>query len=147
MTISLNTYEEIKLEDIAEYGRAKEGYLYPRGTSTIQISATRGQVGYLEEAGYIKSKDVAIIPQAGINPKYFNIILNKNIAQFMNKYATGINIQEHDIGKFPVQLHNQETQHAIVTHVNQMEEKIGHEEAEIAALEKLKKSLMTQMFV
>lgn len=147
MTISLNTYEEIKLEDIAEYGRAKEGHLYPRGTSTIQISATRGQVGYLEEAGYIKSKDVAIIPQAGINPKYFNIILNKNIAKFMNKYATSINIQEHEIGRFPIQLHNLETQHAIVTHVNRMEEKITQEEVEIAALEKLKKSLMNQMFV
>lgn len=75
--IDFNTYEEVKLEDVAEYARAKKGKVYPAGTSTIQISATRGQVGYLNRSREVHSKDVAIIPQAGINPRYFNIVMQK----------------------------------------------------------------------
>lgn len=49
--IDFTTYEEVLLGDVAEYARAKQGHIYPAGTSTIQISATRGQVGYLTEPG------------------------------------------------------------------------------------------------
>ena len=49
--VDLTMYEEVKLEDVAEFARAKQGYTYPAGTSTIQISATRGQVGYLTKPG------------------------------------------------------------------------------------------------
>lgn len=76
--IDFNTYEEVKLEDVAEYARAKKGWIYPAGTSTIQISATRGQIGYLDKPSEVHTKDVAIIPQAGINPRYFNIIMNNS---------------------------------------------------------------------
>lgn len=111
--IDLNTYEEVKLEDVAEYARAKKGKVYPAGTSTIQISATRGQIGYLDKLSEVETKYVAIIPQAGINPKYFNIVMQKNVEEFIYKYGSGLNIQEKDVGKFPIQLHNSETQDAI----------------------------------
>ena len=39
--IDFNTYEEVKLEDVAEFGRAKQGFVYPVGSSTIQISASK----------------------------------------------------------------------------------------------------------
>ena len=65
--IDLNTYEVVKLEDIAEFGRAKQGHIYPAGTSWIQISATRGQLGYLTHPSQIHTKNVAIIPQGGLS--------------------------------------------------------------------------------
>lgn len=37
--VDFRTYEVVKLEDIAEYARAKQGKIYP---ATLQISATRG---------------------------------------------------------------------------------------------------------
>lgn len=40
--VDFRTYEIVKLEDVAEYARAKQGKLYPAGTTTLQISATRG---------------------------------------------------------------------------------------------------------
>lgn len=40
--VDFRTYEVVKLEDVAEYARAKQGKIYPAGTSTLQISATRG---------------------------------------------------------------------------------------------------------
>ena len=87
--IDLNTYEEVKLEDVAEYARAKKGKVYPVGTSTIQISATRGQIGYLTEPRDIETKHVAIVPQAGINPKYFNIVMQKNVEEF-SRWASSL---------------------------------------------------------
>ena len=75
--IDFESYEEFKLEDVAEFERAKQGHIYPRGTSTIQISATRGQVNFLFVDRAVHAKEVAIIPQAGINQKYFNIVLRK----------------------------------------------------------------------
>lgn len=145
--IDFNTYEEVKLEDVAEYARAKKGWTYPAGTSTIQISATRGQIGYLDKPSEVHTKDVAIIPQAGINPRYFNIVMNKNIDEFMAKYATGINIKENEVGKFPIQLHNKETQDAIAKMFSYAEQQEDIVRGEIQNLQNLKSTLLNRMFV
>lgn len=144
--IDFTTYEEVLLGDVAEYARAKQGHIYPAGTSTIQISATRGQVGYLTEPGGVATKNVAIIPQAGINPKYFNIMILRNIDGFRAKYQTGINIQEHEIGKLPIQIVNTETQQAIVTLWEFMEREEAREVRELEALKKLKANSLGTMF-
>lgn len=143
--IDFNTYEEVKLEDVAEYARAKKGWTYPAGTSTIQISATRGQIGYLDKPSEVHTKDVAIIPQAGINPRYFNIVMNKNIDEFMAKYATGINIKENEVGKFPIQLHNKETQDAIAKMFGYVEGQEQIVQDEIDSLKELKNTLLNKM--
>lgn len=44
--VDFRTYEIVKLEDVAEYARAKQGKIYPAGTSTLQISATRGGLAF-----------------------------------------------------------------------------------------------------
>ena len=144
--IDFTTYEEVLLGDVAEYARAKQGHIYPAGTSTIQISATRGQVGYLTEPGGVATKNVAIIPQAGINPKYFNIMILRNIDGFRAKYQTGINIQEHEIGKLPIQIANIETQQAIVTLWEFVEREEAREVRELEALKKLKANSLGTMF-
>ena len=143
--IDFTTYEEVLLGDVAEYARAKRGHIYPAGTSTIQISATRGQVGYLTEPGGVATKNVAVIPQAGINPKYFNIMILRNIDRFRAKYQTGINIQEHEIGKLPIQIANTETQQAIVKLWEFMEREEAREVRELEALKKLKANSLGTM--
>lgn len=145
--IEFNTYEEVKLEDVAEYARAKRGKVYPAGTSTIQISATRGQIGYLIEPKGIETKYVAIVPQAGINPKYFNIVMQKNVEEFIYKYGSGLNIQEKDVGKFPIQLHNKETQDAIAKMFGYAEDQEQIAQAEIDNLKSLKQTLLNKMMV
>lgn len=143
--IDFNTYEEVKLEDVAEYARAKKGKIYPAGTSTMQISATRGQIGYLNYPSEVHTKDVAIIPQAGINPKYFNFVMKRNIDEFMRKYATGINVQEKEVGNFPIQLHNRETQDAIVKMLDYTEIQEQIAQQEINSLKELKNTLLNKM--
>lgn len=145
--IDFTTYEEVKLEDVAEFGRAKSGYVYPAGTSFIQISASKGQVGYLYQKSEIESKNVVIIPQVGIDKFYFNIILKKNIAEFMCKYATGINVQEKEIGNFPIQLHSFEAQKAISSIVREMDNRCDEQENEIAKLKEFKKTLLSEMLI
>ncbi|HJF54396.1 MAG TPA: restriction endonuclease subunit S [Limosilactobacillus coleohominis] len=135
------------MEDVAEYGRAKKGYVYPAGTSTLQISATRGQIGYLHEPGEVATKDVAIIPSAGINPKYFNIVLHKNIDEFMRKYATGINIKEGEVGKFPIQLHNPETQKVIVDMFSFIEREEEQIQKDIDNMTNLKKNMLENLLI
>lgn len=145
--IDFHSYEEVKLEDVAEFGRAKKGHIYPKGSSILQISATRGQLGYLEQPSEVATKDVVIIPQLGINPKYFNIILEFNIDRFMNKYATGINIQEAEVGKFPVMVHDRETQRAVVAICNQFDMEEQQIRDDVAALTEMKGYLIGNMFV
>lgn len=145
--IDFNFYECVKLEDVAEFGRAKEGFIYPRGTSTLQISATKGQIGYLDERREVHTKEVAIIPQAGINPRYFNIILQKNIEVFLHKYKTGLNIQEKEVGNFPIELHNPETQEAVVKMFDYLEAEEAQIQAEINVLETMKNTMLDYMLV
>lgn len=145
--IDINTYLEVKLEDVADFERAKKGKVYPAGSSYIQISATRGQIGFLYEPGTIKSKDVVIIPQAGIDRYYFNIILQRNIDEFINKYSTGINIQEKEIANFPIQLHGYVEQVAIAKIVRQMDNRYKEKESEVENIKQLKKGLLSKMFV
>lgn len=145
--IDLMTYEEVKLEDVAEFERAKQGFVYPSGSSYIQISATRGQVGFLYEASTVKESNVVIIPQCGIDKYYFYIILQKNIDAFINKYATGINIQEKEIGNFPIQLHGYTEQQLISKVVREMESKSSDKQKEIEYMKEMKKTLLSKMFI
>lgn len=145
--VNFHDYEYVLLEDIAEWERAKPGHIYPKGSSTIQISASRGQVGFLEEAGTVPSKDVVVIPASGINKRYFNIILQKNMDKFLSRYATGINIQEHEVGNFPIELHKPDTQDAIAKIMARVDSRIDETEREIGMFMDLKKDMLQQMFV
>lgn len=145
--IDFNSYECVKLEDVAEYGRAKEGFVYPRGTSTLQISATKGQIDYLEVPREVHTKEVAIIPQSGINPKYFNIVMQKNVEQFLLKYKTGLNIQEKEVGNFPIELHNPETQEAISKIFDFLDGEERQIQAEINTLETMKSTMLDYMMI
>lgn len=52
----------------------------------------------------------------------------------MHKYATGINIQEREVGKFPIYLHDYETQKAIVAMFRQLEHEMMVEEIQLMHL-------------
>lgn len=145
--IDFHSYEQVKLEDVAEYGRAKQGHVYPRGATTLQISASRGQLGYLEYPSEVPTKDVVIIPQAGIHPRYFNYVMQKNIGAFMRKYATGINIQENEVGQFPIEVHSADTQEAVVQLLEFLDEQEQIIQGEIDGLTKTKKAMLNMMMV
>lgn len=145
--IDFHSYEQVKLEDVAEYGRAKQGHVYPRGATTLQISASRGQLGYLNDSSEVPTKNVVIIPQAGIDPRYFNYVMQKNIDVFMRKYATGINVQENEVGQFPIEIHNSDTQKAVVELLDFLDEQEQIIQGEIDGLNKTKKAMLNMMMI
>lgn len=145
--IDFKNYETVLLEDIAEFERAKKDKVYPRGTSTFQISATRGQIGYLEKPGEVKSKDVAILPCSAINPKYLNLVLQKNVDEFMYKYQNGLNVKEKDVGKYPIQLHNMETQELVVFIYNIIDQEEKRTEAELKSAMDFKQTMLNKLMV
>lgn len=65
----------------------------------------------------------------------------------MLKYATGINIQEKEVGNFPIQLHNKETQDTIVKLFDYAENQEQIAQAEIDNLKALKQTLLNKMMV
>lgn len=145
--IDFKNYEVVKLRDVADFERAKKDKVYPAGTSTLQISATRGQIGYLEISRTVETKHVAIIPREGIDPYYFNAVLQKGVERFMQKYATGLNIQEQEVGNFEICLHNTDTQKVVAETVNFNEKQAKIIETQIEQLKELKKNALANMFV
>lgn len=87
------------------------------------------------------------IPQAGINPRYFNMILEKNMSRFLNKYQADINIQEADLRHFPIELHDKETQDAVAAYLRFVNHEMQSDEDEIVAEKKLKDFMMDNMMV
>ena len=53
-------YETMKLGDIAEWERAKKGFVYPAGCTIIQVSATKGEVHYLTKKSEVEPKYVVV---------------------------------------------------------------------------------------
>ena len=88
-----------------------------------------------------------IQPQAAIDRRYFNIIMQKNVDEFMQRYATGLNIQEHEVANFPIDLHNVDTQRAVAKMVMYMDDKAANIEEEIAKLQTLKATMPGKLFV
>lgn len=145
--IDFHSYEQVKLEDVAEFARAKQGHVYPRGATTLQISASRGQLDYLDYPREVATKYVVIIPQAGINSRYFNYVMQKNIDVFMRKYSTGINVQENEVGQFPIEVHSTDTQEAVVELLEYLDEQEQIIQGEIEGLTKTKKAMLSLMMI
>nr|WP_276530760.1 restriction endonuclease subunit S [Convivina intestini] len=104
-------------------------------------------MGFLKQPSEVATKDVAIIPIAGVNPRYLNIVLQKNIQQFMNVFATGINIQFDELANFQVQLHNSETQAAIAQLFSNLDDKIEVGVQIDQQLKNQKQWMLSKMFI
>lgn len=137
----------VNLQDIAKYERARKGKRYPEGCSIIQVSATTGEVQYLENNQEVEGKYVVIIPHKENNARYINIVIEKNMAEFINKYKSGLNIQMADIGRFPIQLHSLAKQVEIVRITEKIEAEMKIAEKETEIVKELKKTMLDEMLI
>ncbi|OLS02244.1 hypothetical protein [Tissierella creatinophila] len=144
----IENYKKYKLKDIAKYERAKKGTIYPIGSTIIQISASKGEVEYLEDdMEVVEGKYAVVIPDKNINKRYFNIVVNKNIKRFFMKYQSGLNIQIKDIGEIVIELHERDIQDTIAAHFEAIE---GDERAiirEIGIMTTLKNRFLRDLFI
>lgn len=145
--IKFNLYETFELGEIAEIERAKKDKLYPKGSTLIQISATKGEVFILKEKSIVDTKYAVIIPIAGVNHKYLNIVIDMSIDKFLNKYKTGLNIQFEDIRKMEVYLHDIDTQKAVVNIIEHIEKEMEIVSKEIETYNNIKNTMLSKMLI
>ena len=89
----LKKHKKMNLLDLVDIERSKKNKLYPAGSILIQLSATRGQMQYMNRPGPADSKyGVMMLKNKNINPRYFYFILNMNMGSFLSVYQTGLNI-------------------------------------------------------
>lgn len=146
--IDFSKFEIKKLKDVATFERVKKDKFYKKGTSLIQISATKGEIYFLESNKCSETKNVAIMCDTDIlDPRYFNICLHANIGYFLNKYKEGINVKEKDIGNILIQVRNFETQKCLVDMFSNVDTQIEITERKINTISELKKLFLSDMFV
>lgn len=88
-------YKRVKLLDIASIERATNKE-YSSGVTIVQVSATRGQVEYVNEAKTIESKYVVLKPCDKFDSKYFYFTVKNSADEFFYKFQTGLNMKVED---------------------------------------------------
>lgn len=137
-----------KLTDIANVERARNGIIYPKWTTYIQVSATHGQVHQLQKAGTIETKYATIIPKIDIYMPYFKIAFERCVPEFLAKYQSTINIQMGDFSFFEIDLHADiKTQFEIVSLMKKCDEAKKAEEDIIGQLKTIKKIALSKMMI
>lgn len=136
-----------ELKDVATWERAKAGKVYQIGCSILQISATKGGIFYLGKPQEVESKYVVIMPNDDIEPFYFNIVLKRNVNKFLYAYKSGLNIQENDVGHYPIDLHDYDKQVEIAKVVKEMDTKTDQIETRTNILMNIKANMLSGMFI
>ena len=85
-------YKKVKLLDIASIERASNKEYCP-GVTVVQVSATSGQVEYVDEARMIESKYVVLKPCDKFDTKYFYYAVKNSASEFFYKFQTGLNMK------------------------------------------------------
>lgn len=95
---------QLQLKDIADIERVKAKKEYPRGTVVIQISATRGQCGWLKSSGSVGTKYAAVQFKPYVPSYLIWQEIKTRIPRWLKKYQEGPNVKLEDVGKIPIYL-------------------------------------------
>lgn len=141
-------YRMVKLLDIATVERSKKGKIYKAGSSLIQLSATRGQMEYMNEDGKVDAKYGVIIPKSkSINTKYLYLMISMAMPGFLQVYQTGLNVATDVFRYMEIMIHDDiELQNEIVTMFNKLEELERNLIADIERWKDVKKFHLDGMF-
>lgn len=143
-----NKYRMVKLLDIATVERSKKGKIYKAGSSLIQLSATRGQMQYMNEDGKVDAKYAVIIPKKkSNNTKYLYFIIRMAMPGFLQVYQTGLNVAPDVFRYMEIMIHDDiQLQNEIVTMFNKLEELERNLIADIERWKDVKKFHLDGMF-
>lgn len=134
-----------KLPEVANIERAKSGKIYPKGSTLIQVSATQGNVEYLKKDSEVDGKFAVVVPNKKINPKYLNIMVNRNVERFLSQYQSGLNIQIADLKHMEIEIH--EKQDEIARNIEIIEREEEKIEKEIEILQTTKSRFLRDLLI
>lgn len=134
-----------RLNKIADISRANNNRIYPKYTSYIELSGTKGYIGLIKNEGNISGRNAVIIPKIKINPIYFNIVLQNALPRFISQYLTTINLQIDAVGKMEI-AYDEEEQENIAVIFNELSEVIALKKKELSTLDNIIKARFVEMF-
>lgn len=137
----------MKLKDIAHIERAKKGKIYPKHSTVIQISATKGQVEFTKEEGTVEPHYAVILPFEDYPPFYLYSMIDMFMPNFYNKYAVGLNIKAHEIGEMEIQICEKEKMQDIHDFFLESSKLLELVERKIEVMQDLKKEQLDAMFM
>ena len=101
----LRNYKKFKITEVADIlGRPKKNQMYPEGCICLQVSASKGELLYLDTSQQVDAKYVVIQPK-NVIPFYLYLMIEKAMPEFLYKYRQGLNISAHDIKHMEVVCH------------------------------------------
>lgn len=148
--MNLKDYKKVKLLDLVNIERVKKNKIYKKGNIIIQVSASKGQIFYLEEDTTVESKYIVLTCKDNkiINTKYLYYIINDLLPEFLAKYQTGINIQPEVFNYMELIIHDDmKKQEHIANIFDKIDEDIKKEEQLLKKYQDFKKYHLDKMFV
>lgn len=140
-------YKKVKLLDIASIERATNKE-YCSGVTIVQVSATRGQVEYVNEAKTIESKYVVLKPCDKFDSKYFYFAVKNSADEFFYKFQTGLNMKVEDFKHMELDVEDDiNIQKEYVKNMEIIERAILLSEQELSEVKEFKNTMLSKLFV
>lgn len=110
----LRNYKKFKITEVADIlGRPKKNQMYPEGCICLQVSASKGELLYLDTSQQVDAKYVVIQPR-NVIPFYLYLMIEKAMPEFLYKYRQGLNISARDIKHMEVVCHTDVETQALI---------------------------------
>lgn len=140
-------YKKVKLLDIASIERAKNKEYCP-GVTIVQISATRGQVEYVDEARKIRNQYVVLKPCDKFDSKYFYFAVKNSADEFFYKFQTGLNMKIEEFKHMELDVEDDiNIQKEQVKNMEIIERAILLSEQELSEVKEFKNTMLSKLFV
>lgn len=138
--------KKVKLPEVATIERAKVGKI-EKNVTIIQISATRGQVIFVDE-GEIEAKYAVVRAKSNINPKYLYYAILDAVPRFSYNYQTGLNMKVCDLKHMELVLDDDlEIQKKQIKSMEKLERAIKIYETEIEKIKHFKKTMLDELIM
>ena len=147
--MNLKDYKKIKLLYLVDIERAKKNKIYEKGNIIIQVSASKGQIFYLDKNTTVESQYIVLTCKDNkvINTKYLYYVISDLLPEFLTKYQTGINIQFEVFNYMELIIHDDiKTQEHIANIFDKIDEDIKKEEELLKQYQDFKKYHLDKMF-
>lgn len=147
--MNLKDYKKVKLLDLVQIERAKKDKIYNKGNIIIQVSASKGQIFYLDQDTTVESKYIVLTCKDNkiTNTKYLYYVISDLLPEFLAKYQTDINIQPEVFKYMELVIHDDmKTQEHITKIFDKIDEDIKKEEELLKQYQDFKKYHLDKMF-
>lgn len=145
--LDFSNYKMVRLIDVADVERAQKGKVYPAGSILIALSATKGQVEYVDLDSEIESRWAVAVPKTGCESKYLYYSILTEFPRFIHIHKTGINLQMDELKYLRIHIHPPEIQKKIEHYFSIIEQMEKKEEQEVERWKNIKKSYLEKMLL